>query len=192
MADSPQTLSAAVDGLFRDREAAVARMAPERFAAIVEASRCRANRLIAVHTLHGEARAEALFDFLLAERAANVAELIPANIRAVVRQYALAGRRGLVDRAVFHEDGRATLVEVKDAGPLRDIVAGIGQVVLYRALMERTTSFSPIAGVLAVLHDHDDDVARACEIAGVGYLPLGNVAVVRIFSQLAAVLWGGA
>ncbi|UIF90868.1 hypothetical protein [Cupriavidus sp. UYPR2.512] len=48
--------------------------------------------------------------------------------------------RGRADLALFHDDGTATVVEAKDGGcGVRDVVAGIGQVVCYATQMGMST-----------------------------------------------------
>ncbi len=138
--------------------------------------------LARMHMLNGEARGAAAFDSLLYMRADCIGDVIPDNVVRVEREFALGRKR--VDRAIFHADGRLTLVEVKDFCDERMIVAGIGQALYYAALAERLCDAAPIVPALAVLGERDSDVARACQRGGVEYIPLGSVKMLRLLSQL--------
>ncbi len=142
--------------------------------------------MAAAHRLNGEDRGVAVLDTMLRQRWEPMATFIGADdITAIVPEYRLA-QRWRVDRAVFHASGRLSLIEVKDGASPREIVAGIGQAVFYKAVAERTTSHSPIVPALAVLQGPDEDIARACSLAGVEYLPLGDIKHTLTVSRLVA------
>ena len=140
--------------------------------------------LARVYRLNGEARGAATLDWMIGSGMEPVKSFLGPHVRSVVPEYQID--RWRVDRAAFHEGGRASLIEVKDGGSPRDAVAGIGQVLFYKAALERTSSFAPIVPALAVLAEHDVDLARACSLAGVEYLPLGDVKWMRTLSEFVA------
>lgn len=86
--------------------------------------------------------------------------------------------KGIADFVLFHRDGTVSIVEVKDAGCDRDILAGIGQLSLYamqagwglRGQRVRRILTAPVA---AAASQH---LADACRLAGVQFEPLGPLA----------------
>lgn len=142
--------------------------------------------LAAMHRKNGESRGVAVLDTMLHLGMEPVASAVGNDIVAIKPEFAVAGR-GRVDRAVEHQSGRLSIIEVKDSGSPREVVAGIGQVLFYKAMLERSSSWDPIVPMLAVLHERDEDIARACSLAGVTYLPLGDVAWLRLISKILAV-----
>ena len=134
--------------------------------------------------LNGEARGVAVLDTMLRLRMGAVLPVLAVPVARIEREYRIAGRY-FVDRALFHADGGVTLIEAKDGATPREVVAGIGQALIYKAALERTGGHPRIDTALAVLHDPDEDIARACALAGVVYLPLGSVAWARAMSHVA-------
>lgn len=93
-------------------------------------------------------------------------------------EFAVAG--GRIDLLLFHADDTATIVEVKAAGALRDVVAGIGQLCYYAAVIPERfkASHRPIRAVRRLLcstltPEKAVPVMDACRVAGViyGHLP---------------------
>lgn len=137
--------------------------------------------LAGMHLLTGEKRACAVFDWQY------VNNILPADISnpevgsKMKREHKFSAGK-YVDRAIRHDDGRLTLVELKDSADERAIVAGIGQVLWYAAMAEADSTSAPIVPVLAVLGERDKHVARACERAGVRYYPMGSIAHFKFMS----------
>lgn len=139
--------------------------------------------------VNGEKRAVALFDYYLKNGNDRLNEIVGDDeIVLSAPEYRVPG--GACDRALIHKSGRITLVEIKGCTSTREIVAGIGQVLVYAAKVERTTEHFPIVPVLAVLTEHDEDIARACGLAGVEYFPLGDLPFFMTLSRIAAIAIG--
>lgn len=177
-------LRVAVEGLLDVQEQCVGRPIVDAAAkAQADALRTDWLQFARAHSLNGEARGVAVLDTMLRIRSEAVQEIVPDDVDKIIPEYRI-DNRWRVDRAIFHRSGRVTIVEAKDGASPREVVAGIGQALFYKAVLERTTSHCPIVPVLAVLHDHDEDIARACSQAGVEYLPLGDVSFTRTLSKL--------
>lgn len=141
-----------------------------------------------MHLMNGEKRACAVFDTFAQLGIEPVVSVLGTDITRIAPEFNVG--RGRVDRAVFHESGRLSLVEIKSAVSTRDVVAGIGQALMYAAQAERMTDCSPIVPVLAVLGEYDEDVARACERGGVEYIALGGIGWLKLLSQLTEMVTG--
>jgi hypothetical protein len=87
--------------------------------------------------------------------------------------------RGRADFALFHADGTATIVEAKAKKTLRDMFAGIGQLMSYTAQLGMSGRFHTVRGVLvAPLRGLDGDAHHlflACERAAVTFVPIGEI-----------------
>ena len=144
-----------------------------------------------MYTLRGEARAAAALQTFLMLGIGTTGEMLERlpPVQRIQREYPIDAR-WRVDFGIEHADRSLTLIEVKDSEPQRLVSAGIGQVLFYKSVIERSTSFSRIHPVLAVLHERDDDIGRACELAGVEYLPMGDISWMRPLSRLMAVATG--
>ncbi len=163
---------------------------PAAFKALLDLRRDLRSRwgpLATMHRLNGESRGVAVLDTMLRVGMEPVASAIGGDVSEIHREYLINGRIR-VDRATIHEDGRITLIEAKDGATPREVVHGIGQALHYKAVLERTSSFPRIDAALAVLQDHDQDIARACALAGVIYLPLGGLSWMRMVSKLLSVI----
>lgn len=80
---------------------------------------------------------------------------------------------GRCDYVLEHADGSLTLLEAKAEGDRRAIVAGIGQLFLYEASLPRYVR--SVRKALATPGYGEADIAKACELAGVDFIPLGDV-----------------
>ncbi len=138
--------------------------------------------LARISALNGEQRAVAVFDTFLASGVDAITDVVGDDVVRVAKEMRLD--RGRVDRALFHQSGRLTLVEIKDSIAPREVVAGIGQVLFYAAVAERTTTAKEVVPVLAVLGERDVDVSRACSLAGVAYIPLGDIAWLKSLGEI--------
>jgi hypothetical protein len=156
-------------------------------AAMDALNECRATYepLARMHTEFGEKRACSIFDWQYNQNL--LPECVPSDGNKLIKEMRFASGRK-VDRAVFHNSGRLSIIEIKDNCDQRSVVAGIGQALLYAALAEKEYSNTPIVPVLAVLGNHDDDVARACYRGGVEYIPLGGVEFLTRISELVAIM----
>ncbi len=134
-----------------------------------------------MHAQNGEKRACSVFDHLFSNGC------LPTRIDdgegKMSRELRFKNTGKKVDRAIFHPSGRLTLIELKDFADERAIVAGIGQVQWYAAMAEAEYSNAPVVPALAVLGSRDDNVARACQRAGVEYFPMGPLRAWRILSM---------
>jgi len=160
------------------------------------AARVEADRLVGelvplgeMAALTGERRAVAALDTMLLARWVTVTDIIGGDIKSIHPEFSINGK-WRVDRAVKHHDGRITLIEVKDCFSPQNVAAGIGQVLYYKAMLERTSSHDPIVPALAVLQDPHPDISRACECAGVLYIPMGTVPVMRGMSAIVKIILG--
>lgn len=158
-------------------------VANAELASQAENLRVQLEPLARIHRLNGEARGVATLDWKLLTGCEHVAQLLGAEVQAIHPEFQISGR-WRVDRAVTHTDGSISLIEVKDCCSPREIAVGIGQVLFYKACLERTTSFGPIRPCLAALIDEDQDLERACSLAGVTFIPLGNLKWTRAISRL--------
>lgn len=140
--------------------------------------------LAAMHLLHGEQRACAMFDWMFSEKLLPEFFMSESGDSACVRELKFRnGKR--VDRAVFHSSGTLLIIEIKDACDERSIVAGIGQALWYSSIAELENLNSNIVPVLVVLGEHDDNIARACARGNVEYFPLGSVSELNLLSRIA-------
>jgi hypothetical protein len=147
------------------------------------AERQKLSHLALMHMENGEKRAVSVFDWMVAVSCDEVASKIDlSNVIRIAPELTIGS--GRVDRAFFHKNGSLTLVEIKDCASQRQIVAGIGQVLVYSAMAERALSATRIIPVLAVLGEPDGDVKRACDLAGVEYIALGDVRFLRFMSAV--------
>ncbi len=80
---------------------------------------------------------------------------------------------GRCDFLLHHADRSVTLLEAKANGDRRAVVGGIGQLFLYEASLPRYVT--GVRKALAVPGYGELDIAKACELAGVDYVPLGDV-----------------
>lgn len=135
-----------------------------------------------VWSLNGEAAACAVFDGLLRLECDEIVGKVGSDVVRAEREWQVGS--GRVDRALWHQSGAMTLVEIKSQGDMRSVVGGIGQAVYYAAMAERTTVASEIRAALGVLGTNDCDIAAACKRAGVIYIPLGSAACHRMMSKI--------
>lgn len=140
--------------------------------------------LAAVHRLNGKSRGVAYLDWLLLHPNDAISEIVGDDIKAI-RPKMSVGTGMRVDWAIEHTSGRLTLIEVRDSGSQREIAQGIGVLLLCRAVIERTASHGQVVHVLAALIDEDQDLRRACNLAGVGFLPMGSVRQACALSRIA-------
>lgn len=85
--------------------------------------------------------------------------------------------RGIADFVFFHVDGSASVLEVKDVGGDRDVLAGVGQLMSYAVQLGYSRTIPVIRRILVVPvkgkdATHFDEV---CRLAGVVFVPLGSV-----------------
>lgn len=136
-----------------------------------------------VHRMNGASRAIAVFDWQIA--AGLVPGFAQPDVNEMLPSLSFAGG-SVADRAIFHKMGRLSLVVIRDSCAARLATAGLGQALLAAAQAERQYSDSSIVPVLAVLGTHDDDLARACDLGGVEYIPMGTAESFRILSKVTA------
>lgn len=146
--------------------------------------------LASMHKLNGEQRTVAVFATLAHTKCDLITDVIGDDYDSedIFHEYKVGN--GRVDCAIFHNSNTLSLIEIKDCTSHRDIVAGIGQVLWYAAMAERTTDRTRINPVLAVLGDHDDDIERACSLAGVHYICLGPLKNMLLLSKIMAATLG--
>jgi hypothetical protein len=157
--------------------------ANEEAAAVATELREALAPLARMHRLNGEKRGSAVLDWVLQLDSHKVLDQIGHDVQQILPEYQLGRCRA--DRVLIHASGQMTIVEVKDCLPPQEIAKGIGQVLYYKALAEKTTSAGPIVPALAALVEGDEDIARACALAGVLFLPLGDLRFMKTLSKLA-------
>lgn len=91
---------------------------------------------------------------------------------------------GRCDFLLHHADRSVTLLEAKADGDRRAVVGGIGQLFLYEASLPRYVT--SVRKALAVPGYGEPDILKACELAGVDYVPLGDVG--SRFAKYSAIL----
>lgn len=87
---------------------------------------------------------------------------------------------GRADLVLFHADGSASLVEAKGDESIRDVVAGIGQLLLYDTQWTRSRP-KTLRKILCAPVDGEKGAAilPACAAAGVAFVHLAPFAVLR-------------
>lgn len=125
--------------------------------------------LVNVLGRQGEDKACALFDYGIT--AGLFGKLLHPSVSLLKKEFQLPC--GRVDRALEHEDGSYTVVEIKPSGSRRDQAHGLGQAIMYASSMRGMLNDNrDVRAALFVSADHDNEIASACKSVGVQYLCL--------------------
>jgi len=105
-------------------------------------------------------------------------------LEGVTYQFEFPVPRGRADIVMFHLDGTATVIEVKDGSSgLQSVLAGIGQVTCYAVQIGMSRGMTKaVRKVLAFSRmrlDDEDLVSASCLKAGVIPIELGNAAALK-------------
>ena len=112
----------------------------------------------------GEAKACAMFDFSM--RAGHF-DGFESPVVSFEREFSVSGLR--IDRVLHHEDGSVTAVEIKPRGVMRDMSHGIGQSLLYAALMA-SSGVERVRPALFIPGQRIEILAEAARLGGVQFL----------------------
>lgn len=112
----------------------------------------------------GEAKACAMFDYSM--RAGHFYDFESPAV-SFEREFSVSGLR--IDRVVRHEDGSITVVEIKPRGVMRDMSHGIGQSLLYAALMA-SAGHDRVRPALFIPGPRIEILAEAARLGGVQFL----------------------
>lgn len=117
-----------------------------------------------LRSLVGESKACALFDFSL--RAGHF-DGFESPVISFEREFIVSGMR--IDRLLRHEDGSVTAVEIKPRGIMRDMSHGIGQALLYAALLV-AAGHERVSPAIFIPGPCIDVLAEASRLGGVQFL----------------------
>ena len=130
-------------------------------------------------SLVGESKACALFDFSI--RAGHF-DGFDSPVVSLQREFVVAGFR--IDRLLTHEDGSVTAVEIKPRGVMRDMSHGIGQALLYAALLA-SAGYERVRPAMFIPGPRIDVLAEAARLGGVQFLHTDcSVAATEVVMEL--------
>ncbi len=130
----------------------------------------------------GELMLNSLICIAIERRTHWVTEVIgPTDLVTIRQEMSIKG--GRADISVFHADGTATIIEVKDGSHgAMHVAKGIGQVGLYAAQVALSGALKGVKRCLAwssAGEAADAEIKKACEDAGVLHICLSNAKKIR-------------
>ncbi|HNY42088.1 MAG TPA: hypothetical protein PKJ41_16915 [Bryobacteraceae bacterium] len=120
--------------------------------------------IVGLRSRIGEGKACAMFDFSL--RAGHF-DAFESPVVSYDREFNVSGLR--IDQVLHHEDGSVTAVEIKPRGVMRDMSHGIGQSLLYAALMAAAGN-ERVRPALFIPGPRIEILAEAARLGGVQFL----------------------